>query len=144
MKFEDIQSLWEEDCNIDRMNLGDEALKIPKLHSKYYKIYVQEAVRLRQLEAEYKVLRLEKYEFLTMGPTIETKDRGWKQPAQSRVLKTEAEMYMEADPDLIALSLKIGVQKEKTKFLEAVIKEITSRNWSIRVALDYEKFRSGA
>lgn len=143
MKFEELQELWDEDSVIDRLDLGNEALKIPKLHSKYYKIYVQEAIRLRKLEADYKVLRLEKFEFLTMGPTEETKDRGWKRPAQSRILKNEAEMYLEADQDLIQAALKIGAQKEKTKFLEAIIKEITSRSFHLKIALEYEKFRSG-
>jgi hypothetical protein len=40
MKFEDVFASWEKDSVIDRTELADESLKIPKLHHKYYSIYV--------------------------------------------------------------------------------------------------------
>ena len=39
MKLEDIQNLWFEDCKIEDDMLDEEALKIPRLHQKYYKIF---------------------------------------------------------------------------------------------------------
>ena len=143
MKFEDIQNLWEEDCSIDRTRLGDEALKIPKLHSKYYKIFTQEVMRLRKMEAELKELRLEKWEFLTLGPTQEALDKGWRLPPQGKILKNEVELYLDTDKDIVDKTLKVGVQKEKAKFLEAILKELNGRNFHIRAAIDWERFRAG-
>ena len=37
MNIDDILNLWQEDVKIDRTELGDEALNIPKLHHKYYR-----------------------------------------------------------------------------------------------------------
>ena len=54
MKLEDIQTFWEKDSQVDRTELGEEALKIPQLHSKYFKIYSQERLTLRKLEADMK------------------------------------------------------------------------------------------
>jgi hypothetical protein len=51
MKIEEILDNWKEDSKIDRTELGDEALKIPKLHHKYYQIYVSERLSVRSLEA---------------------------------------------------------------------------------------------
>ena len=39
MTLEELQADWEKDTVIDRSELGQEALKIPQLHSKYYKIF---------------------------------------------------------------------------------------------------------
>ena len=52
MKIEDIFELWQTDTNIDRTELGDEALKIPKLHHKYFQIYSAEKLLLKKYEAE--------------------------------------------------------------------------------------------
>ena len=72
MKIEDIFELWQTDTNIDRTELGDEALKIPKLHHKYFQIYTTEKMLLRKYESELKQLKLDKYEFYTQGPNEQT------------------------------------------------------------------------
>lgn len=143
MKLEDIFKLWEEDCNIDRQDLGTEALKIAKLHSKYYNIYVHERLKLRKYEAEMKTLKLEKYEFYTQGPTKEQVQKGWQLPPAGRIIKSEVSSYMEADKDMITLSLQIGIQQEKIELLESIIKSLNNRGYNIRAAIDWAKFQSG-
>lgn len=144
MKFENILAEWEKDSVIDKTELDSESLKIPKLHHKYYTIYVTEKLTLHKLESDMKTLRLEKYEFLTQGHTEETRSKGWILPAKGMILKTDVNMYMEADKDIIELSLKIGVQKEKIELLESIIRMIINRNYSLRTSLDFIKFTSGA
>ena len=53
MKTEDIISLWEQDCKIDSTELGMESLRIPQLHNKYYKIFIQERKQYFAIEQEY-------------------------------------------------------------------------------------------
>ena len=143
MKLEEITSLWEQDSKIDKTELAEESLKIPQLHHKYYKIYSNEKLILRKLNTEYKQLRLEKYEFYTQGPNEETDEKGWKLPASGRILKADVLQYIEADTDLINLSLKIGIQEEKIEFLESIIKTLNNRGYNIHTALEFIKFMNG-
>ena len=143
MKIDSILELWEEDSKIDRSELGTEALKVAQLHHKYYKIYVNERLVLKKYESDLKVLRLDKYEFFTQGPTKEMKDLGWVLPSIGRIIKSDVNTYMEADKDIINLTLKIGLQHEKVDMLESIIKSINNRNFNLRVALDWEKFKTG-
>ena len=143
MKIEDIFTEWEEDTKVDRTELGDEALKIPKLHHKYFQILVKEKMILRQYEAEMKQLKLDKYEFLTQGPNEETKDKGWRLPAKGMILKNDLPLYMDGDQDIINLSLKIGLQQEKIEFLDSIIKSIMNRNFVIKNAIDWQRFTMG-
>ena len=143
MNIDDILNLWQEDVKIDRTELGDEALNIPKLHHKYYEIFVKERLILRKYEAEFKQLKLDKYEFLTQGPNEETKDKGWRLPAKGMILKGDIPMYLEADQDIINLSLKIGLQQEKIELLDSIIKSIMNRNFVIKNAIDFLKFTNG-
>jgi hypothetical protein len=143
MKLEEITSLWEQDSKIDKTELADESLKIPQLHHKYYKIYSNEKLILRKLNTEYKQLRLQKFEFYTQGPNEETEDKGWVLPAIGRILKADVAQYIEADNDLIQLSLKIGIQEEKIEFLESIIRTLNNRGYNIHTALEFIKFMNG-
>lgn len=144
MKLEEILELWKEDSNVDVVEIGDEAMKIAKLHHKYFQILVNERMILRQFEADMKKLKLEKYEFFTQGPNEETQEKGWKLPAKGLILKADIPMYMDADPDMIRLSLRIGMQQEKIELLESVIKIIMNRGYNLKVALEWQKFTNGS
>ena len=143
MKIEDILEQWNEDSQIDRTELGEEALKIPKLHHKYYQIYVQERLQLRALEANMKQLKLDKYEFFTQGPNEETQQKGWQLPAKGLILKSDIPMYMDADSDIIKLSLKIGLQQEKIELLESIIRSFQNRGYNIKSAIEWHRFTMG-
>ena len=144
MKLEDIFAEWEQDSHIDRSELGAEALRIPKLHHKYFKIFTNERLVLRKYESELKQLKLAKHEFFTMGPTEETHALGWKLPPQGKILRSDVNNYIEADSDVVNLTLKIGIQQEKIGLLESIIKSFTNRGFNIKAAIDFEKFKVGA
>ena len=144
MKLEDIYEEWKKDSDIDKTELGNEALKIPKLHHKYYQMFTHERLLLRKYEADFKNLKLSKYEFYTMGPTEESRDKGWQLPARGMILKSDLPMYMEADKDIIDMSLRIGMQQEKIELLESIIKSLVNRGFQIKSAIEWTKFTMGA
>jgi len=144
MKLEEIFNQWKEDSVIDKTELGDEALNIPKLHHKYYQILVSERLLLKSHESDMKKLKLDKYEFFTQGPNEETQEKGWQLPAKGLILKADIPMYMDADEDIIKLSLKIGVQQEKIELLESIIKTLINRGYNIKTALDWQRFINGS
>ena len=144
MKLEELYELWDKDSEIDTTDLGNESIKIPKLHNKYYRLYTSEKLLLRKYEAEMKSLKLAKYEFYTQGPSAESRELGWEMPSRGMILKQEMPMYMEGDKELIALSLKIGLQQEKVELLESIIKSFVNRGFQIKSAIDWHKFTMGA
>lgn len=143
MKLEEIYEQWKKDAEIDITELGNEAIKIAKLHHKYYQILSSERLLLKSQEAEMKRLKLDKYEFFTQGPNEETEEKGWKLPAKGLILKADIPMYMEADGDIIKLSLKIGLQQEKIELLESIIRTLMNRGYNVKAAIDFQKFISG-
>jgi hypothetical protein len=143
MNFESLFSEWEKDADIDKTDLANEALKIPKLHHKYYRLLVTEKSRLKKLESEYKKLRLEKTEFFTQGHDDETRAKGWKLPAKGIIIKSDIPMYLDADQDLIDISLQIGIQQEKVEFLDSIIKTLNNRGYIIKTAVEFIRFTMG-
>lgn len=143
MKFEELFEEWKKDTHIDKTELADEALKIPKLHHKYYTLFCQERASLKNLEAEMKRLKLDKFEFYTLGPTEESKTKGWRLPARGMILKQDISTYMEGDKEIIDLSLRVGVAQEKVDFLDSIIKSLQTRGYLIKSAIDFQKFIMG-
>ena len=52
MKLDDLLKEIEEDSRLDIQKLDCEALKIPMLHAKYYRIWSEETSRLRMYYSE--------------------------------------------------------------------------------------------
>ena len=83
-------------------------------------------------------------EFYTMGPTQETKNKGWRLPAKGVILKQDLNIYMDADTDIIDMSLRIGVLQEKIEFLISILDSLKTRGYLLKTALDFQKFVMGA
>jgi len=142
MKLEDIEILWEQDAKIDRTDLDNESLKIPTLHSKYYKIYLREKVQLKAEEQEYKIFYKLKHEYYTGKLSQEDLTHYSWQPFPF-VLKGDLQIYMESDKDLAEKLLKLQVQREKVELLENIIKTLNGRGFLIKNAIDFIRFTSG-
>jgi len=144
VNIEKILEEWQSDSKMDRTHLDREAISIPQLHHKYFKLMISERLLMRKLDADLKQLKLDKHEFYTQGHTKETQEKGWTLPAKGMILKADLPMYMDADPDIVALNLKIGYQLEKIELLESIIKMVMNRNFQIKSAIDWIKFEQGA
>jgi hypothetical protein len=143
MQIDEIFELWSEDSNIDTMQISEEAVKIPKLHHKYYKIFSQERLALKKYETDFKKLHQMKFEYFLGTLDQETlKENNWK-PNPRSILKGDIPMYIDSDQDIINLTLKIGLQKEKVSILESIIKNISDRGYMIKNYIDWQKFTNG-
>lgn len=143
MKLDEIFDVWKDDSQFDRTELGEESLKTPQLHHKYYKMFSHERLALRKLESEYKTLYRDKYEYYQgILDQDSLQEYGWE-PFQMKLLRTDIPQYIDADRDVINLNLRIAMQKEKIDVLESIIKTIQTRGFAIKNALDWERFKTG-
>jgi len=144
MNLEEIQNEWEKDSKIDRTELGEESIKIPALHSKYYQLYSRERLQLARLTETMKLLKKDKWDYYSGNLDMdELKDKGWE-PFQLKVLKSDIQMYIDSDKDIIDSNLKVAYSKEKVDFLEAIIRTLNLRSYQINNAINWEKFKVGA
>lgn len=144
MTLEDILAEWDQDSQLDRTKLDQISLNVPKLHAKYIRILSNERLLLKKLESDYKELKLEKHEFYVDGPTQEQIAKGWEIPAKGRIIKSEVGPYIEADKDIIKLSLKIGMQQEKIEVLKSVVDTVTRLGFQVKNAIDWARFMNGS
>jgi len=67
MNLNELLSEWENDSNINKANLSDEALRGAKLHSKYMNMLVRENMQLAKTKTEYNTTLMDKYLLYTEG-----------------------------------------------------------------------------
>ena len=142
MKLADIKELWKADSHIDHTVLDVEYTKGPRLHAKYYELYIQERLVLNKIRGELKQLELDKWKFLTEGPTQEQHEK-WTLPARGKILKTEVVRYLEADFDLQELALRVEHQDAKVDYLYSIIDTIGKRGFAIKNAIDFIRWQGG-
>jgi hypothetical protein len=140
---DDINEMWAQDAPIDETNLIGESKRIPTLHSKYYSMFYNEALRVKKLKADLAELKRDKMEYYGGSMAEEDlRERGWK-PFQLKVLRNDLDKYIVSDKDIIKLSLKIDYHSERANYLEDIIKTIHSRNFVIKNMIEVMKFQSG-
>jgi hypothetical protein len=143
MRLEQIREMVERDIPIDKTELGDESARIPQLHNKYLNLFHDERLILSKMNADFNVLRKNKWEWMTGKLSQEQLAAlGWE-PFQIRIMRQDLELYMDADADLNEAQAKISLQKEKTEYLESLLKAINQRHWVIRNAIEWRKFTQG-
>lgn len=143
MKLEEILDAWDRDSAIDITNLGSEQERFSRLQAKYLRVRSFERLKLAKLNTELKQLKLEKYEFYTQGPTKETKDKGWNMPARGAILKTDLPAYMDADPQIVELTLKIAYQNEIVEAVETIVNDLAWKHNQVKNIIEDFRLKMG-
>jgi hypothetical protein len=143
MNIDEIRNMATQDLSMDETELDKESMRTPQLHNKYLIIYTDEKLILGKIQSD--LYKLKKYKWLYYTGKMsqeELDERGWE-TFDLNILKTDIDKFLNSDDDIIKLSNRILLQKEKVEYLESIIKIINNRQWSIRAAIDWLKFTSG-
>ena len=141
MKIEDIKDMLERDKSIDYTQLDTASLKIPEQAVKYQQLSHDEAVILRYLEREYNIMKLRRWMYY-MGKASDEEYE--KEPFDHKVLKSDVNLFLEADKKLNELQDRIILQTEKLKLVVEAGKIMQNKSFNIKNALEHQKFMGGA
>lgn len=140
MKLEDLTKEIETDSFIDNLILDAESIKVPKLYSKYYRYFIDELRTYKGIELTYSQKYKEKFQYYLGKAPDEVYEEN---PLQHKILKQDLDIYMNADPDLMDLKIKMDMQKIKIDMIESFIKSLNNRTFMIKNAIDFMKFKNG-
>ena len=140
MKYEDLRNIVVEDLKIDRYKLAEESLRTPAILVRHLDFYHEEKKTLHQLTGKMNILRKEKRLYYSgkADPAV-YEDK----PFDLKILKQELDLYIDYDEDVINLTYKISMQKEKCFYLEKVIKGIEQREFSVKNAITVIQYEGG-
>lgn len=140
-KLINIKSESQKDLEIDEFDIDGAVLKTPKLLSKYNDIFTDETITLKDLYSFKEKAKLERWKYWSGKQS----DQYYQNNGivHEKILKTDIEKYMNADEKLILINDIITIQKAIVDHLERTIKEIQSRNFHCKVAVEWRKFQAG-
>ena len=125
---------------IDDSELDRESLRTPYLFNKYLKFLVTVSIAYKNVEENYNKMRLEKYHYYTGKADPEVYKN---EPFDLKVMKTDVHMYLDADDDLSKMRKSLEYSKQRIEYVEKTLKNIQDRNWNIKNAIEWRKFKEG-
>ena len=141
MNLEQFQEMWKKDSVIDGDLYCEESTKIPQLHMKYMEFHNTFSLMKKEREIEMRRLIREKWLYYKgKAPSKVYKDLPFDLKLTT---KEEINMFIESDDDICKLQYKIDYIEQLLSFLEGVLRQINNRNFQIKNAIEWEKFKNG-
>jgi|TARA_B100001094_G_scaffold323183_1_gene373599 hypothetical protein len=141
MTLEELQAEADKDLVIDDTELDTESLKTPILHNKYLQYYNKFNLLLKKSQWEERTLNREKWEYYTgkSDPSVYK-----EKPFDLKVLKADVHIYINSDDDLQKIQAKVVYQEAIVNYLEQILRIINNRSFTIKNAIEWRRFTSGA
>jgi len=141
MNLESIQEMWKKDSVIDGDLYCEESTKIPQLHMKYMEFHNTFSLMKKEKELDMRRLIKEKWLYYKgKAPSSVYKEMPFDFKLTT---KEEVNMFIESDEDICKLQYKIDYIEQIINFLEGVLRQIGNRNFQIKNAIEWEKFKNG-
>jgi predicted metal-dependent hydrolase len=141
MNFDILQEMWEKDSVIDPDNLHLESIKIPILHSKYYKIFNQLKIQQKEIQYELSKIKRDRYEYYGGKASAEIYV---EEPFPYKIRDKETmNRYLEADEKLNKFKAKNEYIEMMINYIEDILKVILNRTYQIKNAIEFMQFTAG-
>ena len=141
MNLDELKKQAKEDLAItEHENMDQESYKNQLIKPKWleYKTNYEQLLIMRK--TDHQKMWREKWEYY--GGKADAKVYAAK-PFDIKVMKTDLQMYIQSDDDILRIQNKIGYFESCVDYCKGVIKSIDNRGWDIRNATDWKKFEAG-
>ena len=140
MTLDELKLQVKKDLEVDDETLDKESYKNQELYAKYLDHKTNFELLLYKAKGDYKILLRDKWEYY--GGKADAKIYVTK-PFDLKVLKTDLNIYIESDEDIIKLEHKIAYLETTIKYIDGVLRSIQSRGWDIKNAISWNQFEAG-
>jgi len=141
MDLEQLQDLADKKLKINDTELDLESLNTPQLHNEFLKHLTKFKLMLSRAETEHNMLKRDKWEYYTGKADASVYAL---KPFDLKILRTDIDKYLDADIDLQKSKQKIDYLSTTVDFLDRTVRQISNRTFTIKNAIDWKKFTSGA
>ena len=140
MTLDELKVQVANDLKVNDERLDTESLKNQELYTKYLDTKSNFELLMYKAKSDYKILYRQKWEYY--GGKADAKIYEIK-PFDLKVLKSDLSVYIESDEEIITIENKIVYLVTVIKYLDGVLKSITSRGWDIKNAIQWKSFEAG-
>ena len=141
MDLEKLQQQADTDLKINDTELDLESLKTPQLHNKYMKHLTKFKLLLSKAEADLATTKKVLWEYYTGKADASVYA---EKPFNFKLLRQDVDQYIQSDEEYIKAKQKEDYLSTITDYLDRTIRQISNRTFTIKNAIDWRKFTSGA
>ena len=105
------------------------------------KHYTKFKLMLTRAETDYSQVKRQKWEYYTGKADASVYA---EKPFDLKVLRTDVDKYIESDEEMIKAKQKVEYLQAVVDYLDKTLRQITNRTFTIKNAIDWRKFTSGA
>jgi hypothetical protein len=126
---------------IDITKLAIESAETPFIYSAKLNEYNEIIAKYKWVEMEYDSLYKDKFRYYLgkAEPSVYLNN-----PLPEKVLKSDVQIYINADPEIINIKKKLIGFEIKEKSISLELKELSSRSFHIRNIIEWNKFQAGS
>ena len=142
MKIEDLHTEIARDFKIDEQNLGSESIRVSaNLFVKYIRLLSETKKEVELMMNKRKLLIAKRREYYSGQASADV----YKKEPFDTIIKSETIMqkYLDNDKYIVAFDAQIIESNQKLELLEACVAEIKTLGFSIKSAIDWQKFING-
>jgi len=146
MTLDELKAQWVNDCEIDDIELDTASLEVPKLHAKYQDLLTSKILVLKKYQTNYNTLLKDKWLWFNgKMDDARIQQLGWEPDPFNglKIMKSDLQIFFNADTDLQELNAKIEYLKVTVDFLKECMQNITWRHQTIKNTIDWRKFMAG-
>ena len=141
MDLEKLQELADNDLKINDTELDLESLKIPQQHNKYMKHLTKFQLMLSKAEADLATTKKVLWEYYTGKADASVYA---EKPFNFKLLRQDVDQYIQSNEEYIKAKQKVDYLNTTVSFLDKTIRQITNKSFTIKNAIEWRKFTSGA
>ena len=142
--YDDLAAEWIKDAPWDRLNPDMAMDQIAIMHAKYVHILTYHNLLLKKIKLDYAQKRIFKYNYY-LGHFNNAEDLAKYniEPFDIKVIKSEIDIWLNGDDDLVKIQMKQSLHEEIVAFCGFVIKELNARTYQVNGLIKYRVFLKG-
>jgi len=140
MKLRELQTMVEEDSELDISSLDQHSLETAKLQSKYYILYSRFLAeqKANKYDLDNLLVLKGKYYKGQADPAVYK-----EKPFNLKLTNAQVDAHVRADPDVLKLQKAMDMLDIKLELIKDMKRSLEQRNWTIRNAIEFIKFKAG-
>ena len=141
MDLEQLQELADKKLKINDTELDLESLKTPQLHNEFMKHLTKFKLLLSKAEADLATTKKVLWEYYTGKADASVYA---EKPFNFKLLRQDVDQYIQSNEVYIKAKQKVDYLNTTIDFLDRTIRQITNKSFTIKNAIEWRKFTSGA
>ena len=141
MDLEQLQELADKRLKINDTELDLESIKTPQLHNEFMKHLTKFKLMLSRAEGELMNTKRVLWEYYTGKADASVYAQ---RPFNYKLRRQDVDQYIQSDEAYVKAKQKVDYLSTTVDFLDRTIRQISNRTFTIKNAIEWKRFTSGA